>query len=463
VSLTGTDSTLSNSTIKQGASAFLGPCVVMGEGATIRNVAVSGASLGPAIPAVTLIGPGNTVDGLKITGPAGLTVGNPIFAAAGERSTLRRLDVAVSGTAGFPVQALGLFGDATVSDSLVQSASTSTIPGFGGAAITAAGNVRLRNVTALATGSSAQGVQVMPGATAPAVSVKNSILRGDSAANDLVVMPGAPGLPPGTPGCTPPTFPGCSPTLPGDVQIDHSNFRGATSPPDSVDATANGSADPQFTDAAAGNFRPKAGAPLINAGVSDPDNGTTDLDGKARKSGSAVDIGAYEFQQAVPRPRTPITPRDPGGPPTVTPGPLGDLIRPVVGGLELTNRRFRVARASTPVTTAAAKRGTTFVYSLSELARVQIAIQGASTGRRKGRSCVKTTRRNRKGKKCTRYATVGTLTRAGQPGANALPFSGRIGRKALKPAKYRARFTATDAAGNVARRKPTISFTIVKR
>jgi hypothetical protein len=58
--------------------------------------------------------------------------------------------------------------------------------------------------------------------------------------------------------------------------------------------------------------------------------------------------------------------------------------------------------------------------------------------------------------------TVGTLKRRARQGANKVAFTGRIGRKALKPSSYRATTTAKDAAGNVS--KPSIaSFTIVTR
>jgi len=49
------------------------------------------------------------------------------------------------------------------------------------------------------------------------------------------------------------------------------------------------------------------------------------------------------------------------------------------------------------------------------------------------------------------------------PGANAVPFSGRIGRKALKPGTYRAAFAARDAAGNSSTKTPSVGFKVVKR
>jgi hypothetical protein len=52
-----------------------------------------------------------------------------------------------------------------------------------------------------------------------------------------------------------------------------------------------------------------------------------------------------------------------------------------------------------------------------------------------------------KRKRCTRFVRRGALKRNGAAGANRLPFTGRIGRKALKPRRYRATIVATDGAG----------------
>lgn len=63
----------------------------------------------------------------------------------------------------------------------------------------------------------------------------------------------------------------------------------------------------------------------------------------------------------------------------------------------------------------------------------------ARPGRRKGSRCVKPTPALRRAKKCTRYTRAGTLTRASAKGANTVTFSGRIGRKGLRPDRYCAR------------------------
>jgi hypothetical protein len=108
---------------------------------------------------------------------------------------------------------------------------------------------------------------------------------------------------------------------------------------------------------------------------------------------------------------------------------------------------FAVAGAGTPIA-ARVSRGTHFRYTLSEAARVTLTIQRALAGRRKGAKCVRPSPQLKRAKRCTRYHTTGTLTRAATNGANSTTFTGRIGRRALPPGTYRAIITATDAAGN---------------
>jgi Tol biopolymer transport system component len=107
---------------------------------------------------------------------------------------------------------------------------------------------------------------------------------------------------------------------------------------------------------------------------------------------------------------------------------------------------FAVARASTP--TVATARGTAFRYVLSAPARVAIVIERREHGRRAGRRCRRATRRLRTRRRCTRFVRAGTLVRRARPaGRNQTPFSGRIGRRALRVGRYRATLTAIDGAG----------------
>jgi hypothetical protein len=202
------------------------------------------------------------------------------------------------------------------------------------------------------------------------------------------------------------------------------------------------------------------GGPLIDAG--DPatpqglDLGGHDLvqdgngDGIARR-----DIGAYEA------PGIPLVGGGPSGPgggsgapasgdssatgdsvatgDAALPGagaPLRDTLAPLVSGFTTSHKVFAVGPARTAV--SASVRGTRFGYTLSESAKVVVKIQRARGGR-----------------------TVGKLIRSAKVGANTLRFSGRIGRKALRPGRYGAVITATDAAGN--RSAPRrLSFRVVR-
>jgi hypothetical protein len=96
-------------------------------------------------------------------------------------------------------------------------------------------------------------------------------------------------------------------------------------------------------------------------------------------------------------------------------------------------KTFAVNRKGAPEKLVAAKvrRGTTFRYRLSEAARVVFTIQ-----RRKGK----------------RFVQAKRFAKVSKAGANAKKFSGRIGKRALKPGRYRATLVATDAAKN--RSKP---------
>jgi CSLREA domain-containing protein len=99
-------------------------------------------------------------------------------------------------------------------------------------------------------------------------------------------------------------------------------------------------------------------------------------------------------------------------------------------------RRFAVNRhgkREKPVA-AAVKHGTTFRLKLSEAARVVFTLQRRSAGRHK------------------RWVKAGRFAMKAKQGANKKAFSGRIGRKALRPGTYRATLVARDAAGN--RSKP---------
>ncbi len=148
--------------------------------------------------------------------------------------------------------------------------------------------------------------------------------------------------------------------------------------------------------------------------------------------------------------------------------PVGGAARPAariaLTRLSVTNRRFAVGSTRTPLASARrrARRGTTFRFKLSKPGRVAIVIDRRVSGRRAGAKCVRQTRRNRRAKRCMRAVRMGTLTRTGVLGSNRVAFSGRVGRRPLRPGSYRARARATDAAGSVSL-PASVRFSVVAR
>lgn len=138
---------------------------------------------------------------------------------------------------------------------------------------------------------------------------------------------------------------------------------------------------------------------------------------------------------------------------------------PAVSGLSLTHRRFRVGRSRTAVSARRRRApvGTTFGFRLDRAASVKIAFAKPARGLRSGRRCVKPSRRLRRthARRCTRRIAIRpALTRAARAGANAVPFSGRIGRRALAPGSYAATLTAT--ADGSAGPPSSIRFAVVR-
>jgi hypothetical protein len=136
---------------------------------------------------------------------------------------------------------------------------------------------------------------------------------------------------------------------------------------------------------------------------------------------------------------------------------------PALTDVSMTNKRFRVGKRATAVSARKTSLGTSFHFTLSAIAKLQITISRSTPGLREGRLCrapsAKLARAH--AKRCTRALTVGVLTRPSEAkGADSISFSGRIGHRALNPGTYTAVLSATNAAG---RSKPvTLRFTIIE-
>lgn len=149
-------------------------------------------------------------------------------------------------------------------------------------------------------------------------------------------------------------------------------------------------------------------------------------------------------------------------PPVIGPGPVIDP-RPVISALWVSNRTFSVPPAKGKrATSARLKRGTTFLYELSEAASVRFKVDRKLPGRTVGAKCKPLTARNRTLAHCVRFIKASPpVMAAAKAGANKTPYTGRRrGGKVLPPGRYRATAVATDSAGG--RSVPRfVGFTVV--
>jgi virginiamycin B lyase len=125
-----------------------------------------------------------------------------------------------------------------------------------------------------------------------------------------------------------------------------------------------------------------------------------------------------------------------------------DATAPVITGVSVLPKSFAVGKKQTALAAKKTPVGTNFKFTLSEAASVELKMEKRLPGKRHGVACVKPRRELNSKKNCVRYRTAGVLNRISAIGANTVPFSGRIGKRALSPGRYRLSVTATDAAGN---------------
>jgi streptogramin lyase len=145
---------------------------------------------------------------------------------------------------------------------------------------------------------------------------------------------------------------------------------------------------------------------------------------------------------------------------TFATAPLPD---PVLSRVSMIRRRFRLGRKATPISARRrARRGSGFRYRLSEAATVTIRIYRRTRGRKVGRRCRANSRRYRHRRRCTRLVGKGRLTRRARTGRNTVRFSGRIGRRALKPGRYQAKLQAANGGALHRSRVRTVRFTILR-
>jgi hypothetical protein len=185
-------------------------------------------------------------------------------------------------------------------------------------------------------------------------------------------------------------------------------------------------------------------------------------DGTVLTATATTTDGTSEFSPCA-RSHAAPTAQPPTTPPATPPPPVpGDTTAPVITNLRLTPSSFAVAREPTAAILSKITRGSTIRFTLSEAAQVELRFQRLIGGRVVNGKCQRPTRANRNRKPCTRTRAAGTLNRAGALGANRIPFSGRIGTRAVKRGRYRLTARAVDAAANAARPRTT-TFKVVRR
>lgn len=216
-----------------------------------------------------------------------------------------------------------------------------------------------------------------------------------------------------------------------DVTFDHVNAGGA-------EGVGVQEASPQLD----AEGRPQPGSPVVDAGVADARIGSVDLDGAARVSGCAPDLGAFELQTACVAPPPPPPPPPPAPPvvvqqqPVQLPGLLvGDFTDPVLRALQV-----RVD----------ARRRLVATLTGTEPMIVRFVVEKRVDGRRAGGRCV---RGARKGKRCSRWVVVRRVTRRLQDGEQRA----RLGSAPLSRGVYRITARGQDAARNPSpRRRDTV-------
>jgi uncharacterized delta-60 repeat protein len=129
------------------------------------------------------------------------------------------------------------------------------------------------------------------------------------------------------------------------------------------------------------------------------------------------------------------------------PAAAADTTAPAITRLRITPREWAVARRGRAGARLARRRlrhGTTIRFRLSEAARVVVRIE------------------RRRVRKKRRFTRAGRFAIDGRAGGNHRRFGGRIGKRKLRPGRYRATLVATDPAGN--RSKPKrAAFRVVRR
>jgi hypothetical protein len=143
--------------------------------------------------------------------------------------------------------------------------------------------------------------------------------------------------------------------------------------------------------------------------------------------------------------------------PPVHPSPPSQ--RPTISGLALHPSMFPAATRGASIAKGKHRAtGTTISYRDSLGATTTLAVLRTVSGMRKGRSCVKRTRKAKHPERCTRDVSLGSFSHVDNAGRVSFHFSGRVGGGALSPGSYL--LSAVPRAGQTAGMAATAGFQI---
>jgi Tol biopolymer transport system component len=147
-------------------------------------------------------------------------------------------------------------------------------------------------------------------------------------------------------------------------------------------------------------------------------------------------------------------------------GPGADRVDPRFAGTISVPAVLPILSQPTRAVTSASRRRGVIRFRVSERASAKLAVESTRRGRKvkRGRRtrCVPTRKRVSRRNRCTTRKLHGWIVRRAKRGRNRVLFTGRLGRKALKPGRYRIRVGAVDRTANPARQKQSRTFRIVR-
>jgi hypothetical protein len=116
-----------------------------------------------------------------------------------------------------------------------------------------------------------------------------------------------------------------------------------------------------------------------------------------------------------------------------------------ISALKMSPSAFRAAPKGPTV--AKARFGTLITYLDSQAATTTFTVLQPQAGRKAHGACRKPSKKNRKGKPCTRLVAVGSFTHHDLIGGNSLRFTGRLHARKLAKGSYRLQAVPHNAAG----------------